>query len=112
MTYHEKLRLYFKKEGISQKEAAKRLGHAPAMMSRFLSGVSVLDANFITSLVKEFPAIDLQYIFSEENTPHGIAPEPLSNYGVKEDDVIKELEIIEKKLSSIRKVLAQNCHKE
>lgn len=108
--YTDKLRLYFKKIGVSQKEAAERLGHAPAMMSRFLSGVSVFDANFISALVREFPDVDLQYIFSDQEQDTPIAAEPAPNYGVKEGDVIKELEIIEKKLSSIRDVLARKSH--
>lgn len=108
--YTDKLRLYFKKIGVSQKEAAERLGHAPAMMSRFLSGVSVFDANFISALVREFPDVDLKYIFSDQDQDTPIAAEPVSNYGIKEEDVIKELEIIEKKLSSIRDVLARKSH--
>lgn len=111
MEYHEKLRLYLKKNHIPQTEVAERLGHSPAMISRFLSGVSVFDANFVTALVREFPDIDLKYIFSDQEQDTPIAAEPDPNYGVKEGDVIKELEIIEKKLSSIRDVLAQSCHK-
>jgi transcriptional regulator with XRE-family HTH domain len=110
MQYNEKLRLYFKKNGISQKEAAERLGHAPAMMSRFLSGVSVLDANFIIALVKEFPDVDLKYIFSEEIELESMVSEPGEDYGIKEENIIGELELIEKKISSIRNVLARKSH--
>ena len=109
--YNEKLRLYFKKNGISQKEAAERLGHAPAMMSRFLSGASVFDANFIIALVREFPEIDLKYIFSDDKEKLSSVEEPKIGNVIKEEDVIRELELIEKKLSNIRKVLAQSCHK-
>jgi transcriptional regulator with XRE-family HTH domain len=109
--YNDKLRLYFKKIGVSQREAAERLGHAPAMMSRFLSGVSVFDANFVSALVREFPEIDLKYIFSEEGEDSSMTAEPPIDYGIKEEDVVKELELIENKISNIRKVLAQSCHK-
>jgi transcriptional regulator with XRE-family HTH domain len=109
MKYNEKLRLYFKKNGVSQKEAAERLGHAPAMMSRFLSGVSVFDANFITTLVQEFPDVDLKYIFSEEEDENiSKVSEPSVDYEIMEEDIIGELELIEKKISSIRKILAQS----
>lgn len=108
--YNEKLRLYFKKNGISQKEAAERLGHAPAMMSRFLSGASVFDANFIISLVREFPEIDLKYIFSDDIEKLSIVEEPKIGYGIKEKDIIGELELIEKKISAIRNVLARKSH--
>lgn len=109
--YNEKLRLYFKKNGISQKEAAERLGHAPAMMSRFLSGASVFDANFIIALVREFPEIDLKYIFSDDKEKLSSVEEPKIGNVIKEEDVIRELELIEKKISNIRKFLAQSCHK-
>ena len=111
MQYHEKLRLYFKKIGVSQSEVGKRLGHAPAMMSRFLSGTSVLDANFITALVREFPDVDLKYIFSDQATTVSLVSEPVEDYGIKEKDIVDELELIEKKIANIRKVLAQSCHK-
>ena len=110
MEYNEKLRLYFKKRGVSQKEAAERLGHAPAMMSRFLSGVSVLDANFIVALVKEFPDVDLKYIFSDNEVISSTAQEPTVNYGIKEKDIVGELELIEQKIASIRNVLARKSH--
>lgn len=112
MEYNEKLRLYFKKNGISQIEAAERLGHSKSMMSRFLSGVSIFDATFIVALVKEFPDIDLKYIFSEEELPKvEMVEEPLTPYGMKEENIVPELELIEKKLANIRKCLAQNRHK-
>jgi transcriptional regulator with XRE-family HTH domain len=108
--YNEKLKLYFKKIGISQKEAAEKLGHAPAMMSRFLSGASVFDANFITALVREFPEIDLQYIFSDEVQKNTMVSEPSEDYGIKEGNIIEELELIEKKISNIRNILARKSH--
>lgn len=111
MAYYEKLKLYFKKIGVSQIEVGNRLGHSPAMISRFWSGTSVLDANFIIALVKEFPEIDLQYIFSDEVENNTMVSEPREEYGIKEENIITELELIEKKISSIRNVLAQSCHK-
>lgn len=110
MKYNEKLRLYFKNNGVSQREAAERLGHAPSMMSRFLSGVSVFDANFIADLVREFPDVDLKYIFSEEEENISMVSEPCEDYNIKEEDIVNELEVIERKISNIRNVLAQNRH--
>jgi transcriptional regulator with XRE-family HTH domain len=111
MAYHDKLRLYLKKNNISQVGFADRLGHSPAMISRFLSGTSVFDANFITALVREYPDVDLKYIFSDQEDETSKAVETAPNYSIKENDIIKELEIIEGKISSIKSVLAQSCHK-
>lgn len=111
MKYNEKLRLYFKKVNVSQSEVAERLGHSPAMISRFLSGVSTFDANFVAALVREFPDVDLKYIFSENNTMSDKPSKANEDYEIKEENVVKELEEIENKISIIRKVLAQSCHK-
>jgi transcriptional regulator with XRE-family HTH domain len=110
MAYNDKLRLFFKSKGLSQKEVGKRLGHAPAMISRFWSGESSFGPDFIVSLVKEFPDVDLKYIFSEDENSN-MVNEPNGNYGLRVENVDKELEIITDKLTEIRKVLAQNCHK-
>jgi len=109
--YHEKLRLYLKKNRISQVVFAEKMGHSPAMISRFLSGTSVFDANFITALVREYPDVDLKYIFSDQEDESSIAVETNIVIGIKENDIIKELEIIEGKISNIKNVLAQSCHK-
>lgn len=108
--YNEKIRLYFKKIGVSQIEVGKRLGHSPAMISRFWSGTSVFDANFIIALVKEFPEIDLKYIFSSEAKDTSAPSEPEQDSGIKEENIIAELELIEKKILDIKEVLTRKCH--
>lgn len=110
MKYNDKLRLFFKTKGLSQKEVAKRLGHAPAMISRFWSGESSFGPEFVVALVREFPDIDLQYIFSQNETTN-LVQEGKPIYGLNEDNIDKELEIIEQKVANVRKYLAQICHK-
>lgn len=110
MKYNEKLRLFFINKGLSQKDVGKRLGHAPAMISRFWSGESNFGPKFIVSLVKEFPDIDLKYIFSEET--ENIVSKPTDSYGLNEDTIDKELEIIGEKVAKVREYLAQIHHKE
>ncbi len=110
MEYNEKLRLFFKNKGLSQKEVGKRLGHAPAMISRFWSGESSFGPEFIVSLIREFPDVDLQYIFSEEETVNS-AQEAKPFYGLNEMNIDKELELIGKKVENVREYLAQISHK-
>jgi transcriptional regulator with XRE-family HTH domain len=109
--YYDKLHLFFKSKGLKQKEIAEILDYSPAMISRYLKGSDKINADFITILLKKFPEIDLQYIFSDEKANPSIVQEPIQDYGMKEENIIEELDLIERKLSSIRKVLAQNCHK-
>lgn len=110
MKYNEKMRLFFKQKGLSQKEVSEILGHAPAMISRFLNGTSDFGPDFIISLVKAFPDVDLKYIFSDEIQKPTAAQLPNVSYGIKEKDIIAELELIEQKLSGIREVLTRKCH--
>jgi len=109
MTHTEKMRLYFKNRDISQKEISKKTGQAPAMISRYLSGASSFSSDFIAILIREFPDIDLNYIFSvKENNE---ANEPNELYGLTNEIIDKEMEIIQDKLAIVRKYLAQNRHK-
>lgn len=109
MEYNEKIRMFFKQKGLSQKEVSEILGHAPAMISRFLNGTSDFGPDFIISLVKAFPDVDLKYIFSDDVANSSTVQEPSVNYGIKEKDIIGELELIEQKISSIRNVLTRKC---
>lgn len=109
--YYDKLHLFFKKKGLKQKEIGEALGYSPAMISRYLKGSDKFNVDFILILVQKFPDIDLQDLFSEENKNACMVSEPSEGYGIKEENVLEELEIIEKKIAVIRNVLAQSCHK-
>lgn len=109
MKWNDKLRQYLKNEGISQKEAAVLLHTSPSMMSRFLSGNDNINQDFIINLLKAFPEIDLQSIFSEakeykqeEKIKKVNEPQTL--------DVQLELNLIQEKIELIKLQLAQDCH--
>jgi transcriptional regulator with XRE-family HTH domain len=105
--YNEKLQLFFKEKGIKQYEIAKKLGYTPQMISRYLKGQDKINADFISKMVKEFPDVDLQYLFTDEQTTNRVQ-EPSAYYGLKKLD--NELKIIEEKVAEIRKDLAQISH--
>lgn len=110
MKYNDKLRLFFKSKDLSQTKSAEIMGVSPAMMGRYLKGSDNFSPEFICTLVKEFPDIDLRYIFSEEEENLQMVSEPCEDYNIKEEDIVNELKVIEQKISSIRNVLAQNRH--
>jgi len=110
MKYNDKLARFFKSKGLSQKKVAEKIGYKEAMISRFLRGESSFGPDFIISLLKEFPDVDLKYIFSEDENSN-MVNEPNGNYGLKQENIDKELEIITEKLTEIRKVLAKNYSK-
>ena len=108
MTYNEKLRIFFKTSGLSQKEVADIMGISPSMMSRFLKGSDNFSSDFVAKPLKNFPEIDLQYIFSESEDKQ--INEPDVNYPQKQLDAIKQIELIEEKIAVLKNYLAQNRH--
>ena len=108
--YNDKLRLFFKEKGLRQYEIGERLGYSPAMIGRYLQGSDKINSDFILKMVKEFPDVDLQYIFSDDENSN-MVHEPNGNYGLKQENIDMELEIITGKLTEIRKVLAKNYSK-
>jgi transcriptional regulator with XRE-family HTH domain len=106
MNYDEKLRIFFKNKGLTQKKVSEEIGIAPAMISRYINGVSVFPADFLISLVKHYPDIDLQYIFTEEEQNTSVVNEQLEHYGFADFNVIEELQLIEDKIAKVRAVLS------
>jgi transcriptional regulator with XRE-family HTH domain len=104
--YNDKLKTFFTSKGLSQKKVGEMLGYSPTMMSRYYRGTDKINADFIIKMVKTFPDIDLKYIFSDEDTTH-LVQEGKPFYGLNEDTVDKELEIIEQKVANLREYLAQ-----
>lgn len=111
MKYDEKLRLFFKNKGLTQKKVSEELNIAPAMISRYINGVSVFPAEFLTALVKHYPEIDLQYIFTEDDAQKTkLASEPTALYDLEEINLVDELQLIEDRIAKVRSVLARKCH--
>lgn len=107
--YNEKLNLFFKSKGLKQKEVAEITGYSPNMISRYLEGKVKFNTDFIEVLVKEFPEIDLQYIFGNDANKLPMVQEEASVYN-KQEDVINDIEIIERKLQNIKQFLTQKSH--
>ena len=111
--YNEKLRMFFKSKGLSQKDAAQKLGVSQSSFGKYLNGTDNFKPEFLSTIIREFPTIDLKYIFSKEIENNSEASsESKTNYGFSEKDLLVELEIIEDKLSNIRKYLAHISEKE
>lgn len=113
MKYYEKLRIFFKSKGLKQTEVSEKLEVSAPMLSRYLKGSDNFTPDFIIKLVKEFPEINLQYIFSEnEELNHSLVQEPTTSNGMDNEEIVKELELIENKISKIRAELARKSPEE
>ena len=108
--YNEKLQLFFKEKGLKQYEIGQVLGYSPAMIGRYLKGSDKINADFIVKLVKEFPDVDLRYIFSEEDESYGLK-EPKPFYGLNDKNILNELNIIENKVADVREYLTKKNQK-
>jgi transcriptional regulator with XRE-family HTH domain len=102
--YNEKLQLFFKEKGLKQYEVGEILGYSPTMIGRYIKGTDKINADFIIKMVKEFPDVDLQYIFSDDEAKGTAEPKPY--YGLDDDSIDKELNIIIQKAKKVREYLA------
>ena len=65
MKYNTKLKTFFKQKGISNKELAHKLDYSETMVGRYLNGRNEMKMQFLLSIIKEFPELDLNYVFKD-----------------------------------------------
>ncbi|MFA9191098.1 helix-turn-helix transcriptional regulator [Flavobacterium sp. FZUC8N2.13] len=111
MDYHEKLRLFLKSKNLSQKEMSRRLDVSPTMLGRYFMGTAEFSSVFVHKLMMEFPDVDLRYIFSESEENLLKVEEAKSIYYKEQgENMITQIDSIQKQLSKLKKELAQFCH--
>jgi transcriptional regulator with XRE-family HTH domain len=106
--WYEKLNKFFKERKISNRQLSVTLGYSETMIGRYLKGRDNINAEFIGILIKNYPEINLQYMFSdsfaEGEEEVNLAQEQDESYNF---NVIKEIEDVEKKLNRIKAELAK-----
>lgn len=102
--YNEKLSKFFKAKGLKQKEVGEILGFSPAMIGRYLHGTANIGSEFIISLSKNFPDVDLNDLFAPENGQN-MVNEPGAVY--EKRNILHDLEEIEGRIHNIRVRLAE-----
>lgn len=112
MKYVEKLNLFFKNKEISQKRVAEVTNVTPAMVSRYLRETNKFDSEFIYLLKKEWPELDLNYLFMYNNdldAENSKSPvrDPKEIFASLTFNVTAELHSIERKAAAIRAHLGQ-----
>ncbi|AXB58493.1 helix-turn-helix domain-containing protein [Flavobacterium fluviale] len=109
MMYHEKLSKFFKDKGLKQKEVGQILGFSPAMIGRYLHGTANIGSEFIISLSKNFPDVDLNDLFAQQNEQN-MVNETEAVY--EKHDILNDLEDIEDRIHTIRLRLAEKKFEE
>jgi len=101
MDFHKKLREFFEEKRISNRELAKRINYSEVMVGRYLRE-SKPNYEFLKSIKKAFPDLDLNYLFNEETMSHLEEDTPI--YSKTPIILIDEIEVR-------LKYLKDSCHK-
>jgi len=104
MDYHKKLKSFFKEKGISNKQLSQRLGYSEVMTGRYLNS-NKPNYEFIMALIREFPEIDLNYLFKDFEIE--VSEEKDTIQTKNEATLIDEIEM---RLGFLKSKMAQNCH--
>ena len=104
MDFHKKLKLFFEKKGLNNKELGKILGYSDVMVSRYLNS-NKPNYDFLMAVKKNFPDVDLNPLFEEEE--NNVVKEDRNHYQSNEEII----DSIEYKLKELRVRLAQTSHK-
>ncbi|SFD16347.1 Helix-turn-helix [Flavobacterium phragmitis] len=107
--YNEKLSKFFKAKGLKQKEVGEILGFSPAMIGRYLHGTASIGSEFILSLSKNFPDVDLNDLFAPEDG-QSMVNEAGAVY--EKQNMLNDLEEIEGRIHNIRLRLAEKKFEE
>ncbi|WET02079.1 helix-turn-helix transcriptional regulator [Flavobacterium sp. YJ01] len=109
MMYNEKLSKFFKAKGLKQKEVGAILGFSPAMIGRYLHGTANIGSEFIISLSKNFPDVDLNDLFAPEKEQNMINE---AGAVYEKRNILNDLEEIEGRIHNIRLRLAEKKFEE
>ncbi|MEN2402248.1 helix-turn-helix transcriptional regulator [Flavobacterium sp. MC2016-06] len=102
MMYNEKLVRFFKSKGLKQKEVGEILGFSPAMIGRYLHGTAGIGPEFLMSLNKNFPELDLNDLFLDESSNSNKANNLRDNY---ETSLLSDVNDIEVRLKKVKEKL-------
>lgn len=109
--YHDKIRRFFKSKKLTQKEVGRILGYSPAMTGRYLNGTAGIGSDFLVSLLKNFPELDLNDVFAHE--PNNEVYEVKELRAIYEKTTIfNDIEDLEIKLQLIKEKLSRTIQQE
>ena len=108
MMYHEKLSKFFRDKGLKQKEVGAILGFSSAMIGRYLHGTANIGSEFILSLSKNFPDVDLNDLFAPDE--QNLVNEAGAVY--EKQTILNDLQEIEGRIHDIRLRLANKKFEE
>jgi transcriptional regulator with XRE-family HTH domain len=109
MMYNEKLIRFFKAKGLKQKEVGEILGFSQAMIGRYLHGTAGIGPEFLMSLSKNFPELDLNDLFLDESRDINDTNKIREKY---ETTLLSDVSEIEAKLKVVKEKLLRKIQNE
>lgn len=103
--YNVKLARFFKTKGLKQKEVGLIMGFSEAMVGRYLNRTAKMSPEFLMSLSRNFPEVDLNDLFAADNADPNAFNEPSEKYHTT---VLSDIGEIEARLQMIKKKLSQS----
>ncbi|RUT70032.1 XRE family transcriptional regulator [Flavobacterium cupreum] len=103
--YNVKLARFFKAKGLKQKEVGLIMGFSEAMVGRYLNRTAKMSPEFLMSLSRNFPEVDLNDLFAADNGDPNTLNEPHEKYHTT---VLSDIGEIEARLQIIKKKLSQS----
>lgn len=101
MSYHARLRAFFKSKGLKNRSIAQTLGYGDQMMSKYLNS-SPPNLEFLSRLARHYPDLDLNLLFRESLPVPDVVSEPDAAYNKANEELIL-IEEIEDKLNTLKK---------
>ncbi|MEO6175914.1 MAG: helix-turn-helix transcriptional regulator [Flavobacterium circumlabens] len=102
--YNEKLARFFKAKGLKQKEVGLIMGFSEVMVGRYLNRTAKISPEFLMSLSRNFPEVDLNDLFASENEDPNAIHEPKEKY---QTTVLTDIGEIEVRLKMIKEKLSK-----
>jgi transcriptional regulator with XRE-family HTH domain len=103
MILSEKIDLFIKEKGMSQKELAAEIGLNYVVMNRNILA-NKLTIDFILAMVKTYPEVDLNWLIKEDFMPYLHASEPSAKYETASPEEI--IDQVHKLLDKLKEDLA------
>jgi hypothetical protein len=108
MEFSEKLKEFFDSKGLKKnRDIAKAIDSNEQVIGRWMKSKKPT-ALLLEKLKQYFPDAPLVYLLSEDEDTKDILNEPSASYNTEAVQLVEE---IEERLTRLKDILAQNCHK-
>ncbi len=108
MGFSKKIKEYFASKGLKNRDVSRIMdNYNEQLVGRYVNSDEI-SKTFIKKIAKYFPDADIDYLIKEDDNTNDILNEPGASYNTEAVQLVEE---IEERLTRLKDILAQNCHK-